>query len=84
MNNKKNNINLVQHLWLAHNQERNDQLLLLSIGYLWKQLDHQKKIFKNESMINKDMAMMNYASEKSMQESWRRGTDCDGEGQVDV
>jgi hypothetical protein len=53
MNNKKKNINLVQQLWLAHNQERIDQVLLLSIGYLWKQLDHKKKVFKNESM--KDM-----------------------------
>jgi hypothetical protein len=52
MNNKKKNINLVQHLWLAHNEERIDQVLLLSIGYLWKQFDH-KKIFKNEFM--KDM-----------------------------
>jgi hypothetical protein len=50
MNNKKKNINLVQHLWLAHNQKRIDQVLLLSIGYLWKQLDHKKKVFKNESM----------------------------------
>jgi hypothetical protein len=50
MNNKKNNINLVQHLWLAHKEERIDQVLLLSIGYLWKQLDHKKKVFKNESM----------------------------------
>jgi hypothetical protein len=31
MNNKKKNINLVQHLWLTHNQERIDQVLLLSI-----------------------------------------------------
>jgi hypothetical protein len=50
MNNKKKNINLVQHLWLTHNQERIDQVLLLSIGYLWKQLDYKKKVFKNESM----------------------------------
>jgi hypothetical protein len=50
MNNKKKNINLVQHLCLAHNQERIDQVLLISIGYLWKQLDHKKKVFKNESM----------------------------------
>jgi hypothetical protein len=50
MNNKKKNINLVQHLWLAHNQERIDQVILLSIGYLWKQLDHKKKVLKNESM----------------------------------
>jgi hypothetical protein len=50
MNKKKMNINLVQHLWLAHNQYRIDQVLLLSIGYLWKQLDQKKKIFKNESM----------------------------------
>jgi hypothetical protein len=34
--------------------------------------------------INKDLAMMNYTSEKSKQESWRQGTGCDGEGQVDV
>jgi hypothetical protein len=50
MNNKKKNINLVQHLWLAHNQERIDQVLLLNIGYVWKQLDHKKKVFKKESM----------------------------------
>jgi hypothetical protein len=47
---KKMNINLVQHLWLAHNLERMDQKLLLSIEYLWKQLDHKKRVFKNESM----------------------------------
>jgi hypothetical protein len=50
MNKKKKNINLVQHLWLAHNQEIIDQVILLSIGYLWKQLDHKKKVFKNESI----------------------------------
>jgi hypothetical protein len=50
MNNKKKNINLVEHLWLAHNQEIINQVLLLSIGYLWKQLDHKKNVFKNESM----------------------------------
>jgi hypothetical protein len=49
MNKKMMNINLVQHLWLDLNQEKIDQVLLLSIGYLWKQLDN-KKIFKNESM----------------------------------
>jgi hypothetical protein len=53
MNKKKLNINLVHHLWLDLDQGRIDQVLLLSIGYLWKQLDHKKKIFKNESM--KDM-----------------------------
>ena len=50
MNKKKLNINLVHHLWLDLDQGRIDQVLLLSIGYLWKQLDHKKKIFKNESM----------------------------------
>jgi hypothetical protein len=50
MNKKKININLVQNLWLAHNQDRIDQVLLLSIEYLWKQLYQKKKIFKNESM----------------------------------
>jgi hypothetical protein len=50
MNKNKLNINLVQHLWLDLNQERIDQVLLLSVGYLWKQLDHKKKVFKNESM----------------------------------
>jgi hypothetical protein len=39
-----------QHLWLGHNQERIDQVLLLSIRYLWKQRDHKKKVFKNKSM----------------------------------
>jgi hypothetical protein len=34
MNKKKLNINLVQHLWLDLNQERIDQVLLLSIGNL--------------------------------------------------
>jgi hypothetical protein len=99
MNNKKKNINLVQLLWLTHNQERIDQVLFLSIGYLWKQLDHKKKIFKNESMkdmkwcviyddswrrINKDLGTMNHASKKSKRKSWRQGTRCGGEGQVDV
>jgi hypothetical protein len=99
MNNNKKNINLVQHLWLAHNQERIDQVLLLSVGYLWKELDHKKKVFKNGSMedmkwcvrhdgswrrINRDLATMNHASEKSKRESWRWGTRCDGEGQVDI
>jgi hypothetical protein len=99
MNKKKLNINLVHHLWLDHDQGRIDQVLLLSIGYLCKQLDHKKKVFKNESMedmkwcvrhdgswrkINMDLAMMNHASEKSKRESWRRGIGCDGEGQVDV
>jgi hypothetical protein len=47
---KKLNINSVQHMWLDLNQKRIDQVLLVSIGYLWKQLDHKKKVFKNESM----------------------------------
>jgi hypothetical protein len=50
MNKKIININLVQHLWLAHIQERIDQVLLLSNEYLWKKLYHKKKIFRNESM----------------------------------
>jgi hypothetical protein len=49
INKKKLNINLVHHLWLDLDQRRIDQVLLLSIGYVWKQLDH-KKFFKNESM----------------------------------
>jgi hypothetical protein len=48
--NKKLNINLIHHLWLDLDQKRINQVLLLSIGYLWKQLDHNKKIFKNESL----------------------------------
>jgi hypothetical protein len=48
MNKKKLNINLVHHLWLDLNQGRIDQVLFLSIGYLLKQLDQKKKIFKNE------------------------------------
>jgi hypothetical protein len=46
MNKKKLNINLVQHLWLDLDQGRIDQVLHLSIEFLWKQLDHKKKIFK--------------------------------------
>jgi hypothetical protein len=99
MNNKKNNINLVQHLWLTHKQERIDQVLLLSIRYIWKQLNHKKKVFKNEymkdmkwfmrhdgswRMINKDLVTMNHVSEKSKRESWRRGTGYDEEWQVYV
>ena len=34
--------------------------------------------------INKDLTTMNHTSEKSKRGSWRRGTGCDGEGQVDV
>jgi hypothetical protein len=34
MNKKKMDINLVQHLCFAHNQDRIDQVLLLNIGYL--------------------------------------------------
>jgi hypothetical protein len=84
MNKKKLNINLVHYLWLDLDQGRIDQVLLLSIGYLWKQLNHKKKVFKNESMedmkwcvrhdgswrrINKNLATMNHASEKSKRES---------------
>jgi hypothetical protein len=46
MNKKKSNINLVHHLWLDLDQGRINQVLYLSIEYLWKQLDHKKKIFK--------------------------------------
>jgi hypothetical protein len=46
MNKKKLNINMVQHLWLDINQERIDQVLLLSIGYPWKQIDHKKNVFQ--------------------------------------
>jgi hypothetical protein len=34
--------------------------------------------------INKDLIVMNHTSEKSKQESWRWGTRCNGEGQVDI
>jgi hypothetical protein len=46
MNKKKLNINLVHHLWLHLDQERIDQVLHLNIGYIWKQLNHKKKVFK--------------------------------------
>jgi hypothetical protein len=99
MKRKKLNINLVQHLWIDLNQERIDQVPLLSIGYIWKQLDHKKKIFKNESMkdmkwfviengswrrVNKGLAMMYHASNKSKRESWHWGTRWDGKEQVDA
>jgi hypothetical protein len=50
INKKKLNINLVHHLWLDFDQGKIDQVLLLSIGYPWKQLNHKKKVFKNESI----------------------------------
>jgi hypothetical protein len=46
MNKKIMTITLVQHLWFANNQVRIDQVQLLSIEYLWKQLDHKKNVFK--------------------------------------
>jgi hypothetical protein len=46
MNKKKLNINMVQRLWQKLNQGRTDQVLSLYIGYLWMQLDHMKKVFK--------------------------------------
>jgi hypothetical protein len=46
MNKKKLNINLVHYLWLDLDQGIIDQVLYLSIRYLWKQLNHKKKIFK--------------------------------------
>jgi hypothetical protein len=46
MNKKKLNINLVHYLWLDLDQGRIDHVLHLSIGFLWMQLDHKKKIFK--------------------------------------
>jgi hypothetical protein len=44
--NKKLNINLVHHLWLDLDQGRIDQMLYLSIGYPWKQLDYKKNVFQ--------------------------------------
>jgi hypothetical protein len=41
MNKKKLNINLVHYMWLDL-----DQMIHLSIEYLWKQLDYKKNIFK--------------------------------------
>jgi hypothetical protein len=46
MNKKKLNINLVQHLWLDLCKGKIDQLLSLSNGYPWKQLDLKKKVFE--------------------------------------
>jgi hypothetical protein len=85
--NKKLNINLVQPLWLDLDQERIDQVQLLSVGYLWKQLiigrrfsrmileDMKWYVTEDGSWkrINKDLTMMNHASEKSKWESWHQG-----------
>jgi hypothetical protein len=46
MNKKKLNINLVQYLCLDLYKIRIDQVLYLSNGYHWKQLDHKKNVFK--------------------------------------
>jgi hypothetical protein len=45
MNKKIMTITSVQHLWLANNQVRIDQVQLLTIEYLWKLLDHKKNVF---------------------------------------
>jgi hypothetical protein len=60
---------------------------------------YKKKVLKSEFMedmkwyvihdgswrrINSDLGTMNHALEKRKRESWRQGTRCDGEGQVDV
>jgi hypothetical protein len=50
MNKKKLNINLFHHLCLDLDQGRIDQVIHLSIGYLWKQLDQKRIFLKNESM----------------------------------
>jgi hypothetical protein len=73
INNKKRNINLVQHLWLAHKQNESMEDMKWCVRH-----------DGNWRRINKDLITINYALEKSKQESWRRGTWCDGEGQVDV
>jgi hypothetical protein len=46
MNKKQLNIYLVHHLWLDLDQGIIDQVLHLSIQYLWKQFDNKKKVFK--------------------------------------
>jgi hypothetical protein len=47
MNKKIMTITLVQDLCLANNQVRIDQVPLLSIKYLSKQVDNNKKVFKD-------------------------------------
>jgi hypothetical protein len=97
---RKLNINLVHHLWLDIDQGRIDQVLHLSILDIYgSNLTIRRRFSKNESIedmkccvrqdgnwriINKDLSTMDHASEKSKQESWRWGTVCDREGQVDV
>jgi hypothetical protein len=94
VNKKRLNINLVQLSWLDLDQERIDQVQLLSIDIygsnliirsfsrmsLWKIWSDVWDKMVSWRRINKNLAMMNHASEKSKWESWRRGTVCDGEG----
>jgi hypothetical protein len=54
--------------------------------------DYQRKLIEDTKSseyhdsdwrrINKGMAVMNHTSEKSKWKTWRQGTGCDGEGQV--
>jgi hypothetical protein len=74
MNKKKLNINLVQLLWLELIQERIDQVLLLSIGYLWKQHDHKKNIFKDESMEDMKCCLRQDGSWTGVTRTWPRWT----------
>jgi hypothetical protein len=84
MNKKTININLVQYLWLAHNQERIDQVLLLSNKYLWKQLDHKKKIFKNESIEDMKWCVRHDGSWRKIKQGLDHDEPCIGEEQADV
>jgi hypothetical protein len=66
-----------------------DLLIYINITKSYKcELIKDMKICVNHDgssrRINRDLAMMNHTSEKSKRGSWRRGTECDGEGQVDV
>jgi hypothetical protein len=99
VNKKRLNINLVQLLWLDLDQERINEVLLLSIDIyesnliirrsfsrmsLWKTWSDVWDNMVSWRRINEDLAMMNHASVKSKWKSWRWETVCDGEGQVDV
>jgi hypothetical protein len=74
---------------LKYTSRHEDLLIYINITKSYKcELIKDMKICVNHDgssrRINRDLAMMNHTSEKSKRGSWRRGTGCDGEGQVDV
>ena len=91
MRKKRMNWSCIPHVYCHHRiySRHEDVFIYINITKSYKrELIKDTKICVNHDgswrRINKDLATMNHTSEKSKRGSWRRGTGCDGEGQVDV